>query len=114
MKRTSKKKSNTTDVEQMMDKALLSGGFMFPKTVEEVKDFERIHGSTDVILPIELQEPTFLYAPPQKRGSSKVIQFTPENFAMAAREGSAQLPDDVEKQIINDIKAFKAKKTKKK
>lgn len=106
--------SNDDQQEKMIEKALSTGGFLFPTTVDEVKEFERIYGTTNVILPQELQEPTFLDAATENKGKAKVIKFPSENFAMAAREGSSKLPIELKHKIIQDIKNSITKKKKKK
>lgn len=109
-----KKTNNSNDDQQdkMIEKALSTGGFLFPTTVDEVKEFERIYGTTNVILPLELQEPNFLNAAAES--NTKVIKFPSENFAMAAREGSSKLPSELKDKIIQDIKNSITKKKKKK
>lgn len=114
MKKRISDKSKSNQQEKMIEQALKTGGFLFPETVEEVKEFERIYGTTDVILPAELQEPTFLYSKSGKGNSSKVVKFPSENFAMAAREGSSELPKEIQQKIIKDIKNVERKVKKKK
>jgi hypothetical protein len=111
-----KKKANNSQndqQEQMIEKALNTGGFLFPKTVDEVKEFERIYGTTNVILPLELQEPDFLNLELENKTKTKVVKFPSENFAMAAREGSSKLPSEIQQKIIQDIKNSHSKKKKK-
>lgn len=110
-KKRNNSKSNQQD--KMIENALKTSGFLFPETVEEVKEFERIFGTTEVILPAELQEPTFLYSESEKRGHSKVVKFPSENFAMAAREGLSTLPKEIQEKIIKDIKKTERKVRKK-
>jgi hypothetical protein len=114
MKKRIRDNSEDNQQNKMIEKALKTGGFLFPETVEEVKEFERIYGSTDVILPVELQEPTFLYSKSEKASSSKFLKFPSENFAMAARQGSSHLPVEVQEKIIIDIKSTESKRKKKK
>jgi hypothetical protein len=99
---------------KMVENALRTSGFLFPETVEEVLEFERIYGTTDVILPTELQEPTFLYEKSEKAHGSKSVKFHSENFAMVAREGSFNLPQEIKQKIIKDIKNTKLRRKKKK
>lgn len=107
--------SKETQQEKMIEKALRTGGFIFPETIDEVKEFERIYGTTDVILPAELQEPNFLYTQARKIGKAKVATLHPENLAMAAREGSNhQLPDDIKKRMAEDRKKADLKRKRKK
>lgn len=106
------KKADSNEQEKMIEKALRTSGFLFPKTIEEIKEYERIYGTTDVILPPDLQAPTSPTT--NSKRESKVINLS-ENFAMAAREGKNQLSKATEKKIISDIKAAeKSKKHKKK
>lgn len=112
-----KKKANNSQNDQqekMIEKALNTGGFLFPQTVDEVKEFERIYGTTNVILPLELQEPDFLNPESENKGKTKVLKFPSENFAMAAREGSSKLPAEIQQKIIHDIKNSHTKKKKRK
>ena len=99
--------------EKAIEKALFTGGFLFPQTVDEVKEFERIYGTTDIILPIELQEPEFLDGE-LSSNSTRVLKFPAENFAMAAREGSSKLPTEIKQKILKDIKDSESSKRKKK
>lgn len=69
MKKRQSDNSKSNQQEKMIEQALKTSGFLFPETVEEVKEFERIYGTTDVILPVELKEPTFIY--PFKRKQHK-------------------------------------------
>lgn len=78
--------------ESIIQHALKTGGFLFPESVEEVEAFERAFGSTDFILPEELQEPVFLYASDIE--VSKACLANNELIAMAAREGK-DLPDHI-------------------
>lgn len=115
MKKRQSDNSDSNQQNKMIENALKTGGFLFPETVEEVKEFERIYGSTDVILPAELQEPTFISSKLDKGNSLKVVKFPSENFAMAAREGKSDLPKEIQQKIIKDIKNVekKVKKIKK-
>ena len=99
--------------EKIIEKALKTGGFIFPQTVNEVKEFERLYGATDVILPTELESPTFLDSSKKSGSNSRVVKFPTEDFAMAAREGSNSLPPEVKQKIVDDIKASEAKKKRK-
>jgi len=95
MKKTNSNKALAKHQERIIEKALKTGGFIFPQTVEEVKEFERIYGTTDMILPVKLQTPTFLDSLDKKEHNSRVVKFPCEDFAMAAREGSKSLPTEV-------------------
>lgn len=103
---------NSENIRQnkMIEKVLKTGGFLFPETVEEVKEFDRIYGSTDVILPFELQEPIFLNSKSSEGFKSKSVKSRSENFAMAAREGTLELPKEIQQKIIEYIKKSKPKR----
>jgi len=113
MKKRISNNSENNQQHKTIENALKTGGFLFPETAEEVKEFERIYGTTDVILPAELQEPTFLYSKSEKGYNSKVVKFPSENFAMAAREGSNELPKEIQQKIIKDIRNADSKRQKK-
>ena len=102
--------------EKLIQKALKTGGFLFPETVDEVIEFEKSFGNTDVILPEDLQQPLFLDTPSKKTSKAKVIALHEEKLAMAAREGSSKITEDVRKRMDADRKKadVKAKKPQKK
>lgn len=114
MKKTTSVNSMQDQQEKMIEKSLRTGGFIFPETVDEVKEFERIFGTTDVILPTELQEPSFLYTQPKKGGKAIVAKLQPENLAMVARDGFSQLPDEIKKRMAQDRKNADTKRKRKK
>ncbi len=107
-----KENSNLNEIQQekLIQKTLRTGGFLFPETPEEVVEFEKQFGNTDVLLPEELREPTFLNS---KRNNIVKIKpvVTKGNLAMAAREGS-KLPDE----LLGQMKKHReqAKRNKKK
>ena len=87
-----------TDHEQnsLIEKTLKTTGFLFPETVEEVEEFERIYGKTEVTLPDELQNSQFLFICQKDIDFQSLITTNnSDNFEMAAREGIADLPDNV-------------------
>ena len=87
--------------ERLIEKALRSGGFLFPVTIEEVKEFERIYGTTDVLLPDELREPTFL----DNKVENQILKINAVKkpaFALAARGATVQLSDEVKKKMAQD------------
>jgi len=113
MKTTNADKSKDIQQNKLIETALKTSGFLFPKTVEEVKEYERIYGKTDVILPLELQEPTFLYTKSEKAQNLNLEILPSDNFAMAAREGlSNSLPYEIQQKIIEDIKNAEQKRKK--
>ena len=107
MKKNEKKTADSRGL--VIEKALRLSGFIFPQTVEQVKEFERIYGDTDILLPPDLNEPNFLY----ERKGKKHIQIEDQcRFAMAARAGSNSIPPDVKQKIISDIKRERARRKK--
>ena len=110
MKRNIKDNSKNSHQDKLILKALRTGGFLFPESIDEVKEFERIYGKTDIILPPELQDPTFLERKLKIWSNTKNVKFPSENFAMAAREGSSKLPNEIKLKIIKDIKNTEARR----
>ncbi len=102
--------TNETRQEKMIQKAFRKGGLLFPETPEEVLEFEKRYGKTDIILPEELQEPSFITSKSPLQTKKKKLEAF-ENLAMAAREGS-QLPTDILEKMKED--RDKAKRNKKK
>jgi hypothetical protein len=86
MKKLSKIKQLEKTQEELIQNALRTGGFLFPKTVAEVEEFEKKFGITNVTLPEDLQVPNFLHNKTKKPTKAKVIGIQGKNFAMAARE----------------------------
>ena len=89
-----------------------SNGYLFPQTVEEVIEFERIYGRTDVILPDDLQYGQIEFNPVEKsfafvKGSTK------PRLSMAARDGAKVLPIEIIRQMEEDVNKFEEKKKKK-
>lgn len=114
MKRTIAALPNTSHEEKILRKALRTGGFVFPETVDEVNEFERIYGATDVILPAELESANFLISQSPKIRKGHVVKLHVENLAMAAREGSTSLPDEIKKMMAEDRKKADAKRKRRK
>lgn len=112
MKKIKNKKSKSDAQERIIEKFLRTSGFVFPLTDGELKGFEKNFGTTDIILPPELNDTAFLYAKSKKSKIRKEKQFLNENFAMAAREGFKELPEEIQKKIINDIKKTEARRRK--
>lgn len=102
--------TNETREEKTVQKAFRKGGFLFPETLEEVADFEKRFGTTDIILPEELHEPSFINSKRSAPAKKKLSEPT-ENLAMAAREGS-QLPEEVLKKMKEHRDKAKSKKKK--
>ena len=100
--------NNEIQQEKSIQKAFQEGMFLFPETPEDVAEFEKKFGSTDIILPDELQEPTFITSK-RKESIKKSSTEIKENFAMAAREGSS-----VPKDILKSMKEHRDKARQKK
>jgi len=107
-----KNPNNITDTqkEMLIQHALRTGGFLFPETPEEVIEFEKQFGSTDVVLPEDLRKPTFLDPKISTVIKKKPLTAT-ENLAMAAREGS-QLPEQILKRMKEHRDKAKTEKQK--
>jgi hypothetical protein len=114
MKRKTKRNSKNNFQERVIEKALRIGGFIFPTFIDEVKEFERIYGKTEIILPPELQESTVLESNTSVRNKTKKAKLILENFAMAAREGTPKIPTEIKLKIISDIKNEETKRKRKK
>lgn len=94
--------------EKKIERILRTRGFIFPETIEEVIEFEKIYGKTEIVLPYALQNPTYLcvqgpdYNPCNK---DECVQ-----YGMAAREVTSELPKDIKDKIISDIDKFESEK----
>ena len=99
--KTKTNKKSLVNQEKLIGVTLKKGGFVFPTSVKELDEFEIIYGRTDVILPKELENPSFLYASNKLR-TLKVIEKCNYKVAMAAREGFENLPDDILSKMEND------------
>ncbi len=101
---------NESEQEKIIEIAFRAGGFLFPETVEEVKEFEKNYGNTDVILPTALQYPTFLDILNLNK-LNKIVEFPLENLAMAARaENKNQLPKNILDLMAEDRKQSDTKR----
>ena len=101
----------TEQQDKMIEKALRTSGFLFPKTIDEIKEYEKIYGTTSVILPPDLESPEFIYN--KKKIAGKILKLhTEDNFAMAAREGKKGMPEEIKNKILSDIDASQKKKKK--
>ena len=104
MKTEQTNNKNSNDPKLDLEFLLRTNGFLFPETVNEVSEYERTFGDTDIILPDDMQEPTFLEkalsrftATEQKAGNEL------ENYALAARqEKGNELPDYIKKKMDED------------
>lgn len=96
MKKQISPKNRDSKNEEIIQYALKSGGFLFPTTNNEVDNYELIFGSTDVILPEELQEPDFLF---NNSGKKLINDESRETIAMAARDGIHAIPEHIQKRM---------------
>ncbi|MGZ3858140.1 MAG: hypothetical protein ACXVMS_01325 [Flavisolibacter sp.] len=97
--------------EELIQKVLKSNKKLFPETVEEVMEFEQKYGTTDIILPEELQEPTFLYSFEEADVINTPFQYV---TAVAARNENEEIPGDIRKRMDEDRKKAKVTHQKKK
>src|SRR5688500_14939591 len=102
MKKQTAVKRNQKSDEKFIQQAIKANGFLFPVTVSEVIEFEKKFGDTEIILPDELQEPLFLTKTIKNSGSTKSLVLKEENLAMAARDGSEQISDEIRKKMDED------------
>lgn len=104
------KKGNNHSQESIIQKTLRTSGFIFPETPEEVNEFENQFGTTDVDVPNQLKDLSFM----DNRTSSKLSKvldnkFSITNLAMVAR-GGMELPNDIIEKMKNDRESIKKKK----
>lgn len=102
---TKKKKQQSFNLEYL----LRTNGHLFPETVAEVFEYERKFGDTDIIIPEDMQTPSFLEKTNNESNSHlKVVKSMSENYAMAARlENGNQLPDYIKKRMEDDRNKIK-------
>lgn len=97
--------SNEKDQNLNIEKLLRTNGYLFPETVNEVNEYEKKYGNTNIILPDDMQSLSFLEKAisrlPQK--DLNEIKQANENFAIAARaENGKELPEHIKKQMEVD------------
>lgn len=106
------KKHNADKFESSLQQALKGGGHLFPTSDEEVKNFERLYGSTDIEMPEKFKTPDFILSSLKKETVIK----EEATYAMAARSGK-KLPKEVMKNMRKDrddaVAKSKASKKKK-
>jgi len=108
------KSDNTQEVqEKMIEQILRTGGYVLPSSDFEFEEFERIYGTTNVILPDELLEPTFLYLDEKKKPLVKTKEIYNNELAMAARQGGEELPEEIKKRMEQDRRNADLKKKRK-
>jgi len=96
MKKQISPKNRDSKNEEIIQHALKTGGFLFPTTISEVDNYELNYGSTDVILPEELQVPDFLF---NNSGKKLINNESGETIAMAARDGIDTIPKYIQKRM---------------
>lgn len=107
MENGTNKNPNERDQTPDLEFLLRTNGYLFPETVNEVSEYEKRFGDTDIILPDDMQEPTFLEKALSKLPGNKLtaIKNKDENFAIAARlEKGTQLPEHIKKKMDEDRK----------
>lgn len=103
-------KNGTTDSNEKeqnlnIEKLLRTNGYLFPETVDEVDEYERKFGNTNIILPDDMQTPSFLEKAISRLSQKDLnkIKKANENFAIAARsEKGTELPEHIKKQMEAD------------
>ncbi|AYL96535.1 hypothetical protein [Mucilaginibacter celer] len=100
-------KKNPTEKDQSPDLEFLlrTNGYLFPETINEVSEYEKRFGDTDIILPDDMREPTFLEKALSKVQGNKLtaIKNKDDNFAIAARlEKGTELPERIKKKMDED------------
>ena len=96
MKKQISPKDQELRKEEIIQHALRIGGFLFPTTISEVENYELSYGSTDIILPEELQEPDFLF---NEHERTSINNESIETIAMAARDGIDAIPEHIKKRM---------------
>lgn len=110
MKTVATNNSNSKDPQVDLEFLLRTNGFLFPETVNEVTAYERTFGDTDIILPEDLQEPSFLKEAYAKVNAERgnVVRLQADNCSMAARdEKGNELPEHIKKKMEEDLAKIK-------
>ncbi|MDB5142513.1 MAG: hypothetical protein JWQ66_1226 [Mucilaginibacter sp.] len=83
---------------------LRTNGYLFPETINEVIEYEKKFGDTDITLPDDMKIPDFLNKPLSLKSEKPVKEKTiQENFVLAARmENCSSLPDHIKKRMEED------------
>jgi hypothetical protein len=96
----STKKNNSATKESLIEYVIKTNGYLFPETVEEVIEFEKNFGTTNVILPEELDSTDFLYT---EKSNSTILELNnKDNFAMAARNGKSVISEHILRRMEDD------------
>ncbi|WP_114940819.1 hypothetical protein [Mucilaginibacter endophyticus] len=110
MKTVATNNSNSKDPQVDLEFLLRTNGFLFPETVNEVNAYERTFGDTDIILPDDMQEPSFLKEARSRvtRERDNIISLRADNFSLAARaEKGNELPEHIKQQMEKDLAKLK-------
>ncbi len=108
MKNHSKANSSKREKqEELIQKAMHNSGFLFPETIEEVEEFERIYGTTAIILPEVLRTPVFPDDLVTKKPLEKLM--TAPKLAMAAKGAKHKMTDEVSRQMAAERRVADAK-----
>lgn len=95
---------------------LVEKGYLFPETDAEIEAVENLQKNTTIELPEKLKTPDFILNnldTPSKRDWSKIFSpneakvkslYDQEFTSMAAREGGEYLPEEIRKQIEEDVR----------
>ncbi|HVT84479.1 MAG TPA: hypothetical protein VHD35_04720 [Chitinophagaceae bacterium] len=113
MKKNNNLQNTQKQQELLIQKAINTGGFLFPETVNDVIEFEKKFGNTDVILPEDLKNPSFLESKKMNSSQQGIVTMNSGNYAVAAREGADTVPDSVKKQMEIDRKKADTKRKRK-
>ena len=108
MKKQISIKIQESNKERTIQKALKTGGFLFPTTTNEVENYEHKYGSTDIILTEELQEPNFLL---NEHGNLNNNE-SQGTIAMAARDGKNSIPDYIKERMKQEREIARSNKKK--
>jgi hypothetical protein len=110
MKTVATNNSNSKDPQVDLEFLLRTNGFLFPETVNEVTAYERTFGDTDIILPDDMQEPSFLKEAHSRVAEERdnVIKLQDDNCSLAARdEKGDELPEYIKKRMEDDLAKIK-------
>lgn len=99
-----RKKMDAGLEEKLIEFTIRTQGFLFPETVQEVIEFEKIYGTTEITLPEHLKSSSFLENQPAQPHNYNLptLSDTNSNFAFAAREGKKPVPDHIREKMLKD------------
>lgn len=110
MKTVATNNSNSKDPQVDLEFLLRTNGFLFPETVNEVTAYERTFGDTDIILPDDMQEPSFLKEARHRVAQERdnVVRLQADNCSLAARdEKGNELPEHIKQKMEDDLAKIK-------